>query len=119
MTTRQPFVAAIVALLAQPLAAAVPSTCSLSDPYSKALCAYQRRNFDEADTGFRAIVQAQAEEPQTVRAMYFLARTGMKRGRYDEAAKLFIRIYALDKSFYDAWSCDFLLGECRKAVGKD
>jgi TolA-binding protein len=111
----------ILALLAATTATAarIPTTCALSDPYSKALCAYQRRNFAEAETGFRALVEADAKDPQTVHATYFLARTLMKRGRYDEASKLFIRIYTLDKSFYDAWSCDYLLGECRRAAGKD
>ncbi|PYQ50751.1 MAG: hypothetical protein DMF59_10000 [Acidobacteria bacterium] len=51
--------------------------------------------------------------------MYFLARTEMKRGRFDEASGLLVRIYGLDQSFYDVWNCDFLLGECRKATGKD
>ena len=111
--------ALILALLATSASATPPTTCTLSDPYSKALCAYQRRNFDAAESGFRAIVQADAKDPETVRATYFLARTLMKRGRYDDAAKLFIRIYTLDKSFYDAWSCDYLLGECRRASGKD
>jgi TolA-binding protein len=113
--------ALILALLAASTASAakVPTTCSLPDEYSKALCAYQRRNFAEAEAGFQAIVEADAKDPQTVRATYFLARTLMKRGRYDQASKLFIRIYSLDKSFYDAWSCDYLLGECRKAAGKD
>jgi TolA-binding protein len=114
--------ALILALLAATAAAAPappPTTCGLGDPYSKALCAYQRRNFAEAEAGFRAIVEADAKDPQTVRATYFLARTLMKTGHFDDAAKLFIRIYSLDKSFYDAWSCDYLLGECRKASGKD
>ena len=39
--------------------------------------------------------------------------------RFDEAQPLFIRIYALDAPFYRAWSCDFLLGECRRAAGKE
>ena len=99
--------------------AAVPTTCTLGDPYSAALCDYQRRNFANAEKEFRAIVDADAKDPQTVRATYFLARTLMKRGRYDDASKLFIRIYTLDKSFYDAWSCDYLLGECRRATGQD
>lgn len=113
--------ALILAFLATTASAArtPPSTCGLTDPYSKALCAYQRRNFNEAEAGFKALVEADEKDPQTVRATYFLARTLMKRGRYDQASKLFIRIYALDKSFYDAWSCDYLLGECRKAAGKD
>ena len=113
--------ALILALLAATTASAakIPTTCGYADAYGKALCAYQRRNFAEAEAGFKTLVEADAKDPQTVRATYFLARTLMKRGRYDEASKLFIRIYGLDKSFYDAWSCDYLLGECRKAVGKD
>lgn len=97
----------------------MPTTCGGADAYSEALCSYQKRNFSEAEGRFRAIVEADEKDPQTVRATYFLARTLMKRGHYDEASKLFIRIYALDKSFYDAWSCDYLLGECRRATGKD
>ena len=99
--------------------AATPSTCPFDDPYSKALCAYQHRNFGEAESGFRAIVDQAAEDPQTIRAMYFLARTEMKQGKYDDASKRLIRIYSLDKAFYDTWACDYLLGECRRASGKD
>jgi TolA-binding protein len=55
----------------------------------------------------------------TIRAIYFLGRTEMKRGRFDEAAALFVRIYAMDPAFYASWNCDFLLGECRRAMGKD
>jgi TolA-binding protein len=110
--------AAILALLVL-AAAPPPTTCGRGDDYSLALCAYQRRNFAEAEGRFRALVEKNAEEPQTVRAMYFLARTEMKLGRFDEASTLFIRIYALDAPFYRAWSCDFLLGECRKATGKE
>ena len=109
----------IVALLVQPAFAAVPTTCKLDDPYSKALCAYQRRQFEEAAAGFQTIVDEGAQDATTIRATYFLARTEMKRGGYAVASKLLIRIYAMDKAFYDAWSCDYLLGECRKAVGKD
>lgn len=110
---------AILALLAATSQAAPPTTCGLSDDYGKALCAYQRRNFAEAEAGFRAIVEKGEAEARTLHAMYFLARTEMKRGRFDEASALLIRIYSLDKAFYDAWSCDFLLGECRRAMGKD
>ncbi len=98
---------------------ATPSTCGLGDDYARGLCAYQRRQFDEAEQVFRAIVDADAKEPHTMKATYFLARTMMKRGRFDEASTLLIRIYVLDKPFYDGWGCDFLLGECRKALGKD
>ena len=109
----------IFAFLAAPALAAPPSTCGATDDYGKALCAYQRRNFPVAEAGFRVIVEKGTPEPTTLHAMYFLARTEMKLGRFDDAATLFVRIYGLDPSFYEAWNCDFLLGECRKATGKD
>jgi TolA-binding protein len=106
-------------MLAGVVHGATPSTCGLGDEYARGLCAYQRRQFDEAEGVFRAIVERDAKEPQTMKAMYFLARTLMKRGRFDDASALLIRIYVLDKPFYDGWGCDFLLGECRRALGKD
>jgi TolA-binding protein len=108
----------ILALFAIPASAAPPSTCGGTDDYSRALCAYQHRSFGEAERAFRAIVDAGTHDPRTVKAMYFLARTLMKTGRYDEASKVLVRIYETDKPFYDDWECDFLLGECRKALGK-
>jgi TolA-binding protein len=108
----------ILALFAIPASAAPPTTCGGIDDYSRALCAYQRRQFAAAEQGFRAIVTAQAKEPATLKAMYFLGRTLMKTGRYPEAETLFIRIYEADHPFYDDWQCDFLLGECRRAQGK-
>ena len=53
------------------------------------------------------------------RKKYAPPRTEMKRGRFDEAAALFVRIYAMDPAFYASWNCDFLLGECRRAMGRD
>jgi TolA-binding protein len=111
--------AIILALLAAPALAAPPTTCGATDDYGKALCAYQRRNFTAAEAGFRAIVERGENDLRMLHAIYFLARTEMKRGRFDEASTLLVRIYGLDKSFYEAWNCDFLLGECRKATGKD
>ncbi len=98
--------------------AAPPTTCGGVDDYSKALCAYQHRNFAEAEAGFRAIVEKNEPEGVTIHASYFLARTEMKLGRWEEAETLLIRIYEMSKTFYDEWNCDFLLGECRKARGK-
>jgi TolA-binding protein len=100
------------------LAAIPPSTCGQEGEYERALCSYQRRNFADAEAGFRRIVDAAEKDPQTIRSTYFLARTLMKTGRFDEASALLIRIYSLDKSFYVGWNCDFLLGECRKALGR-
>lgn len=109
----------LLAAIATTASANPPSTCGGADEYAKALCAYQRRAFTEAEAGFRGIVEKNEVDPQTIRAIYFLARTEMKRGRFDEAAPLFVRIYAMDPAFYASWNCDFLLGECRKAVGRD
>lgn len=114
-----PLIAAIlISLLSGVARGAPPTTCGATDEYSKALCAYQKRNFAEAEAGFRAIAEKGEPEPQTIRASYFLARTEMKTGRYEEAETLFIRIYSMSKAFYDEWNCDYLLGECRRARGK-
>ncbi len=109
----------ILALTAQiALAAPAPSTCGGASDYERALCAYQRRQFPEAERAFRAIAEREVQDPQTIRALYFLARTLMKTGHFDEAHALLIRIYEMDSSFYATWNGDFLLGECRKALGK-
>lgn len=108
------FVAA-TAVIADP---APPSTCGIDGDYERALCAYQRRDFAHAESLFRAVVEREVKDEKTIRATYFLARTFMKTGRFDEASALLIRIYTLDKPFYDGWNCDFLLGECRKALGR-
>ena len=108
----------LVLLATTASAAAPPTTCGQQGEYEQALCAYQRRQFADAEAAFRAITEAGEKDPKTIRATYFLARTLMKTGRFDEASALLIRIYTLDKAFYDGWNCDFLLGECRKALGK-
>ena len=109
----------ILALTAQiALAAPPPTTCGGTSDYERALCAYQRRNFPEAERAFRAIAERETQDPQTIRALYFLARTQMKTGRFDEAHAILIRIYEMDGAFYETWNGDFLLGECRKALGK-
>ena len=108
----------ILALLSSAALAAPPTTCGGTSDYERALCAYQRRNFPEAERAFRAIVERDVQDSQTIRAMYFLARTQMKTGHFDEASAMLVRIYSLDPAFYGAWNGDFLLGECRKALGK-
>jgi cytochrome c-type biogenesis protein CcmH/NrfG len=67
---------------------------------------------------FRAVAERVEQDPQTIRATYFLARTLMKTGKFDEASTKLIRIYSMDPAFYETWNCDYLLGECRKALGK-
>jgi TolA-binding protein len=115
---RNAVILALLAVAAPFASAAPPTTCGRTDAYSLALCAYQHRDFVQAEARFTELAEANMEDPRTVRALYFLGRTEMKLGRYDEASTHFIRIYALDKPFYHAWNCDFLLGECRKASGK-
>ena len=115
---RNTLVAMLMLAAAAEAAAAVPTTCGQADAYSQALCSYQQRRFPDAEARFRAMVDADAVAPQTLKAMYFLARTLMKTGRFEEAGRLFIRIYEADAPFYDAWNCDFLLGECRRAMGR-
>jgi tetratricopeptide (TPR) repeat protein len=110
--------ALILALLAPVALAAPPTTCGQESDYARGLCSYQRRNFAEAEGTFRQIVEKDEKTPETIRATYFLARTLMKTGRFDEASALLIRIYSLDPAFYKVWNCDFLLGECRKATGR-
>jgi len=107
----------ILALLATSMMAAPPTTCGLEGAYEAALCAYQQRDFARAESDFRAIVDAGRADAETLRSTYFLARTLMKTGRFEEASRLFMRVYAMDKPFYDGWNCDFLLGECRRALG--
>ena len=46
----------LLILTAGALFAAPPSTCGGTDDYSKALCAYQKRDFASAEAGFRGIV---------------------------------------------------------------
>ncbi|HUP63015.1 MAG TPA: hypothetical protein VNA69_21660 [Thermoanaerobaculia bacterium] len=110
--------ALILALIAGAALGAPPSTCRLDGEYARALCAYQKRSFAEAEAGFRALAERDVRDAETIRATYFLARTMMKTGRFDEASALLVRMYAMDQAFYEEWNGDFLLGECRKALGK-
>lgn len=110
--------AVILALVAVTAQAAAPTTCGLTGDYEQALCAYQKRDFANAERLLRAVVERETQDAQTIRSMYFLARTLMKTGHFDEAHALLIRIYSLDAAFYETWNGDYLLGECRKALGK-
>lgn len=104
--------------MAHGVLAAPPTTCGLEGGYERALCAYQRRDFARAEADFRSVAEAGEPGLRTLQAQYFLARTLMKTGRFREASALLVRIYSTDSRFYDTWNCDFLLGECRKALGE-
>ena len=103
-------------LLFAAASAARGAGCSQESDYARAVCLYRAGSFAEAEPLFAASAAAVAS-PETIKAEYFLARCRMKLGRFSDAAQGLMKIYSLDPSFYREWSCDFLLGECRKAMG--
>jgi TolA-binding protein len=108
------------ALVAAAAAAAPPAVCRGDlDAYGAALCAYLRGSLDQARAEFDAIVAKDEPRPETLKARYFLARTLMKLKRWEEASAQLVKIYSLSPSFYEEWSCDFLLGEARKGMGME
>ncbi|HXI13879.1 MAG TPA: hypothetical protein VNM92_14720 [Thermoanaerobaculia bacterium] len=111
--------AMLSAILApSPSAFAQRAACE-GDGYRKGLCLYRQRQYLEAEKILTVVVAANAEDPVTLRAKYFLARTEMKLGNWDKASGHLIEIYALSPLFYKEWSCDFLLGESRKGLGEE
>ena len=87
--------------------------------YAAALCFYHQGDLAEAYAAFTTIVEADEPRPETLKSRYFLARTLMKQRRWDEASAELIKIYSISAAFYEEWSCDFLLGEARRALGLD
>lgn len=106
-------------LILAPFFGSEGATCEESAPYLQALCHYRQKSWVEAENGFSAIVDLGAEDPETIKALYFRARTRMQRKRWEEASTDLVRIYALYPAFFQEWNGDFLLGECRKMLGKD
>lgn len=114
---------AALVMLATAVAAAAPQRsapqpCSGGD-YARALCLYSRQNYETALSMFKAIAERDEKAPETMKAHYFAARSEMKLKRWSEAAEELRNIYDLSPLFYREWSCDFLLGECRRALGKE
>lgn len=105
-----------LALVCLAMAAQGQSLCEGND-YRRGLCAYRAGDFAQAQELFRKVAEAGAAEPETIKARYFLARALMKQRKWQPASEQFIRIYGLSRSFYHEWNCDFLLGECRRALG--
>lgn len=101
------------------MAADVSAVCGAADSYGASLCRYHRGELEAAAEGFAEVVEAGEPRPETIRALYFLARTRMRQKRFDEAAEHLIKIYSLYPAFYKEWGCDFLLGVCRRAQGLD
>ncbi len=111
--------AAATVVLAASAAWAAPAAACRGElaPYPAALCLYLRGDAEGARAGFAAIVEKDEPRPETLKARYFLARALMKLKRWEEASEELIKIYSLSPSFYEEWSCDFLLGEARRGMG--
>lgn len=98
---------------------AAPLPCEEPTSYLQALCHYRQKVWVEAEAGFSGLVELGVENPETIRSLYFRARTRMQLKRWNEASADLIRIYRLDPPFFQEWNGDFLLGECRRMSGKD
>lgn len=87
--------------------------------YPAALAAYHSGDLAAAEPLFRLVAEQDEASPETIKARYFLARTLMKQRRFEEAASLLIDLHRRSPLFYREWACDFLLGQCRAALGQD
>ncbi|HEY5610212.1 MAG TPA: hypothetical protein VIL97_03315, partial [Thermoanaerobaculia bacterium] len=105
-------------LLAVTVAARGQTLCEGRE-YERGLCAYRASRLVEAEELFRKVWDKGEASPVAIKARYFLARTLMKQKKWEAAAAELTGIYSLSKPFYDEWNCDFLLGECRRMLGKE
>lgn len=88
-------------------------------PYARALCWYDAGDVDRAEAGLRQVVEEGREGPEMLKAIYFLARTKMRKEEWSEASRLLVELFGLSPSFYRDWNGDFLLGVCRDEQGRD
>ena len=91
--------------------------CGGGNGYESGLCLYHQGLYPDAERVFRGLESAEPS-PEAIKAHYFLARAQMKQKKWNEASREWIRIFGLDPAFYREWSCDFLLGECRRELGQ-
>lgn len=99
------------------LALAAPR-CAQSDDYGRALCLYRGHEYAGAARLFESIVEKNEQRPETIKSLYFLARSRMMLQQYAEAKLHLTDIYSRSRVFYQEWGCDFLLGENRRALGQ-
>lgn len=100
-------------------ASAQKTACNSADDYSRALCLYRAGDLLEAASLFAKVAESDEPSPEVLKSQYFLARIDMRNKQWREASRRLIRIYSLSQSFYDDWNCDYLLGECRRAMGEE
>lgn len=106
-------------LLGASASAFAQDLCASAGGYPRALCLYRAARWGDAEKAFAAIVRADRKEPETLKSRYFLARAFMRQKKWSEASEELRRIYSISPAFYQQWSCDFLLGETRRAMGLD
>lgn len=85
--------------------------------YERGLCLYAGGELPLAEAELSRVVEDDRSEPETLKALYFLARTKMRMGEWEEASRLWIRLFNQSPAFYRAWNGDYLLGECRRKSG--
>lgn len=86
--------------------------------YERGVCWYASGNWERAESELVEVVEQGRPEQETLKALYFLARTKMRVGQWEEASRLWIRLFELSPAFYRQWNGDYLLGECRRETGK-
>lgn len=92
--------------------------CRAGSGYEQGLCWYSSEEWERAEREFVEVIDDDHAAPETLKAMYFLGRTKMMQGEWEEASQLWIRLFRLSPAFYREWNGDYLLGECRRRSGR-
>jgi tol-pal system protein YbgF len=75
-----------------PSVAAVSGPQSAKEAYDLALTSLQRKEYEQAEMGFRQFLQSYPRDRQAVDATYWLGESYLQRQRYREAAEQFLKI---------------------------
>ena len=110
-------VVAVFLLWVAPLGYSATIDCS-GGAYERGLCWYSAGELDRAEVEFGKVIEREPIGDEMLKAVYFLARTKMGKEQWDEASRLWIRLFELSPAFYRNWNGDYLLGVCRRELGK-
>lgn len=72
--------------------AAASGPATAKDAYDSAFAALKRREYEQAEMGFRQFLQAYPRDRLAIDATYWLGESYMQRQRYREAAEQFLKI---------------------------
>lgn len=75
-----------------PSVAAASGPQSAKDAYDLAFASIQRKEYEQAEMGFRQFLQSYPRDRQAVDATYWLGESYLQRQRYREAAEQFLKI---------------------------